>query len=215
MASMNPTAGSFNITPRMQRHFVTFAVQMPSKDVIRSMFAQIIEGHLRSFDPDVSKYASRIAEASIELHGLVANNFLPSAVKFHYQWNLRELSNITQGICRTLAEFYTNPLTMCRLWIHEVERVFSDRMVHQSDITKFDEMRVTVTKKYFEDQDMEVVETRPISYNAFMQFDSNEVGAYTPCATYEKLNKILVEKLGEHNESNPVMDLVLFNQAKP
>jgi len=30
-ACMNPTAGSFNITPRMQRHFVTFAVQMPSK----------------------------------------------------------------------------------------------------------------------------------------------------------------------------------------
>jgi hypothetical protein len=26
-AAMNPTAGSFNITPRMQRHFVTFAVQ--------------------------------------------------------------------------------------------------------------------------------------------------------------------------------------------
>jgi dynein heavy chain len=25
---MNPTAGSFNITPRMQRHFVTFAVQV-------------------------------------------------------------------------------------------------------------------------------------------------------------------------------------------
>ena len=34
-ACMNPTAGSFNITPRMQRHFVTFAVQMPSADIIR------------------------------------------------------------------------------------------------------------------------------------------------------------------------------------
>jgi hypothetical protein len=32
---MNPTAGSFNITPRMQRHFVTFAVQMPSADIVR------------------------------------------------------------------------------------------------------------------------------------------------------------------------------------
>jgi dynein heavy chain len=33
-ACMNPTAGSFNITPRMQRHFVTFAVQMPSADIV-------------------------------------------------------------------------------------------------------------------------------------------------------------------------------------
>ena len=34
-ACMNPTAGSFNITPRMQRHFVTFAVQMPSAEIVR------------------------------------------------------------------------------------------------------------------------------------------------------------------------------------
>ena len=34
-ACMNPTAGSFNITPRMQRHFVTFAVQMPHPDIVR------------------------------------------------------------------------------------------------------------------------------------------------------------------------------------
>ena len=213
MACMNPTAGSFNITPRMQRHFVTLAVQMPGKDVIRSVFAQIIEGHLSSFDPDVGKYAGKITDALIELHGSVANTFLPSAVKFHYQWNLRELSNVTQGICRALPEFYANPVTLCRLWIHEVERVFSDRMVHQTDITKFDEMRVAVTKKYFADENQEEVEARPISYNAFMKFDSNDEGAFCECATYEKLNKTLVEKLHEHNESNAVMDLVLFEQA--
>ena len=32
---MNPTAGSFTITPRMQRHFCTFAVQMPSTEDAR------------------------------------------------------------------------------------------------------------------------------------------------------------------------------------
>ena len=34
-ACMNPTAGSFTITPRMQRHFCTFAVQMPSLEDAR------------------------------------------------------------------------------------------------------------------------------------------------------------------------------------
>ena len=100
-----------------------------------------------------------------------------------------------------------------RLWIHECERVFSDRMTLISDIEKFDNMRVTVTKKYFEDQDMEAIEARPISYNAFIQHDSQDNGAYCPVDSYEKLNKTLVDKLNEHNESNAVMDLVLFNQA--
>jgi dynein heavy chain len=38
-ACMNPTAGSFTITPRMQRHFCTFAVQMPAPEDARCVCA--------------------------------------------------------------------------------------------------------------------------------------------------------------------------------
>jgi hypothetical protein len=40
VACMNPTAGSFQVTPRMQRHFATFAVQMPSVEIIRRAQSQ-------------------------------------------------------------------------------------------------------------------------------------------------------------------------------
>jgi dynein heavy chain len=43
-ACMNPTAGSFNITPRMQRQFVTLAVQMPGPDIVRSVYFQVRPG---------------------------------------------------------------------------------------------------------------------------------------------------------------------------
>ncbi|MEW5311809.1 MAG: hypothetical protein WDW38_003494 [Sanguina aurantia] len=49
VACMNPTAGSFNITPRMQRHFVTFAVQMPNAEIVRSIYFQVIDGHMGGF----------------------------------------------------------------------------------------------------------------------------------------------------------------------
>ena len=125
-ACMNPTAGSFNITPRMQRHFATFAVQMPSMDIsrqaarphehastlleagfviarvnahCRTIYSAILEGHLAmgGFDAGVAKLGPRLVEAMLELHRNVMHNFLPSAIKFHYQFNLRELSNITQA----------------------------------------------------------------------------------------------------------------------
>jgi dynein heavy chain len=38
------------------------------------------------------------------------NNFLPSAVKFFYQFNLRDMSSITQGLCRMIKEYYGEPL---------------------------------------------------------------------------------------------------------
>ena len=64
----------------------------------RSIYCSMVEGHLNqgSFDPEVIKLGPKLVDASIELHRHVMNNFLPSAVKFHYQFNLRELSNITQ-----------------------------------------------------------------------------------------------------------------------
>lgn len=41
VACMNPTAGSFNITPRMQRQFMTLAVQMPNAEIVRSIYFQV------------------------------------------------------------------------------------------------------------------------------------------------------------------------------
>ena len=46
-ACMNPTAGSFNITPRMQRHFATFAVQMPGAEIVRAIYDGNIEARLK------------------------------------------------------------------------------------------------------------------------------------------------------------------------
>ena len=61
----------------------------------------MVDGHLQQqgFDPEVIKLSGKLVDATIELHRHVMNNFLPSAVKFHYQFNLRELSSITQVGC--------------------------------------------------------------------------------------------------------------------
>ena len=58
----------------------------------------MVDGHLQQqgFDSEVVKLSGKLVDATIELHRHVMNNFLPSAVKFHYQFNLRELSSITQ-----------------------------------------------------------------------------------------------------------------------
>ncbi|KAK9866454.1 hypothetical protein WJX84_011662 [Apatococcus fuscideae] len=213
-ACMNPTAGSFHITPRMQRHFATFAVQMPGAELVRSIYFSMLDGHLsQGFEPEVAKLSTKLVDATIELHRHVMNNFLPSAVKFHYQFNLRELSNITQGLCRMTKEYFKEPVKVVRLWVHECERVLMDRMVNDTDMLKFGDFRINTTKKHFDDIPQAEVESRPLLFNNFMTMTADEIPIYNSVPGYEALRKTLDAKLAEHNESNTVMDLVLFQQA--
>ena len=58
---------------------------------------------------------------------------------------------LVQGLLRMTKDYYKEPVKVVRLWVHECERVLADRMINDTDMTKFNEFRVTVTKKYFDD----------------------------------------------------------------
>jgi len=57
------------------------------------------------------------------------------------------------------------------------------------------------------------VEARPLLYNNFMTVTADDTPIYNVVPGYEQLRKTLNDKLAEYNESNAVMDLVLFQQA--
>lgn len=91
-----------------------------------------------------------------------------------------------------------------RLWIHECERVFRDRLLSDADAAKFDEFRVGVTRKFFDELPggMAAVEERPLLFTSFMQ--QSEETSYMPVASYEALRKVLDDRLAEYNETNTV-----------
>jgi dynein heavy chain len=46
---MNPTAGSFTINSRLQRHFSTSAFGIPSDGSVKFILSQMLEGHFEHF----------------------------------------------------------------------------------------------------------------------------------------------------------------------
>jgi len=138
IGAMNPTAGSFILCERAQIRFSTFDCTMPDHADLETIYSQISEGHYMGFDDKVLDGMHTVVKAAINLLDHVSSRFLPSAVKFTYNWNMRELTNIFQGICLTKEEQYTKPQEVVRLFVHEAERVIGDRLVNDKDYQDFE-----------------------------------------------------------------------------
>ena len=211
---LNPTAGSFFIDRRLQRSYCTYSVSMPTSENLEYIFGSIISGHLLLFNPEVLKCAPKIVKATTEIHKLVADQFVPNAVKFHYIFNLRDISNIFEGILRSEAQYFTTPLLLIRLWMHECDRVFADRLITESDLTKYYEIKESVTKKWFDSENQDKLFAKPNIFTTFtLLSNDSDLRPYLGISDAQKLSSILQDKLSEYNESNPVMDLVLFDMA--
>lgn len=54
-----------------------------------------------------------------------------------------------QGLCRMTATHFKDALSCVRLWVHECERVYGDRLVSEADLAKFVDLRMSTTVKFF------------------------------------------------------------------
>ena len=59
--------------------------------------------------------------------------FLPMPGKSHYVFNLRDFARVVRGALLVPPARMTEPDKMIRLWIHEVYRVFNDRLTDDTD----------------------------------------------------------------------------------
>ncbi|XP_056325895.1 dynein heavy chain 9, axonemal [Danio aesculapii] len=214
VSCMNPTAGSFTINPRLQRHFCVFAMSFPGADALHSIYCSILSQHVRgeSFSVSVQKSCSQLVDLALALHQRITTAFLPTAIKFHYIFNLRDLSNIFQGILFCGSECLRTPQDLLKIYLHESSRVYRDKMLEERDFQLFDKLQEDTVKKIYEDVDALLQETRVM--NLFCHFSAG-VGEpkYLPVPTWSSLAHTLQEALEAHNELNPAMSLVLFEDA--
>ncbi|XP_069702004.1 dynein beta chain, ciliary-like [Periplaneta americana] len=216
VSCMNPTAGSFTINPRLQRHFCVFAVNFPTGEPLTRIYTQILEQHLSNpllrIQPSVLRIAPLLVSAALALHQKMTQQFLPTAVKFHYVFNLRDLSNIFQGMLYSIAECLPTPTDLIRLWMHEANRVYGDKLVDATDIDTFGKLVVeTVKKAGFEDLDDAQVFEKPLVYCHFAEgIGENK---YIHIKSWDHLTRLLQEALSQYNDLVAAMNLVLFEDA--
>ncbi|XP_055624142.1 dynein beta chain, ciliary-like isoform X3 [Toxorhynchites rutilus septentrionalis] len=215
VSCMNPTAGSFTIDPRLQRHFCVFAVSFPAGDPLYHIYYSILSQHLANplnkFTLPTQKICASLVSCALTLHLRMGQTFLPTAIKFHYVFNLRDLANIFQGMLFANGETCPDPNSLIRLWVHEATRVYSDKLVEDRDIETYRKLRADVVKKSFEEFDEGKVFSSPIIYCHFAEGLVDP--KYMPVANWESLNKTLEEAQANYNDMIGAMNLVLFEDA--
>uniref|UniRef100_A0A665X2B6 Dynein, axonemal, heavy chain 9 n=1 Tax=Echeneis naucrates TaxID=173247 RepID=A0A665X2B6_ECHNA len=208
VSCMNPTAGSFTINPRLQRHFSVFAMSFPGHEALSSIYNSILSQHLKGegFTVALQKSCPTLVQLALTLHQRISSTFLPNAVKFHYIFNLRDLSNIFQGILFCTSECLKVPADLLKIYLHECNRVYRDKLVEGKDFQAFDKLQV--------DTDMEETLEKTKEMNLYCHF-ARGLGEprYMAAESWSSLNKILLEVLDSYNEVNATLNLVLFEDA--
>jgi len=165
---------------------------MPGESDLSTIFGTILNGHLFSFDKKISNMAKNLTEASITLHKEMTSKFLPSAIKFHYNFTMRDLAAVFRGLLNCSSKEYKSTAQMSRLWYHEVMRVFSDRLISEVEVQRCKEIVMNVGKRFMED-DAEITYADPCTFTHFVAGDS--LSAYLPCEDTAKLKRVMEEKL--------------------
>ena len=170
-----------------------------------------MENPLNKFQFIVRKMCNNVVNATLQLHAKCSQQFSPTAVKFHYIFNLRDLSNVFQGMLFANNDCVQTPMELGKLWCHESQRVYRDKLADVKDLELFDKTQKDILKKAFDDIPEQEVLKQPLIYCHF----AKGIGEpkYMPISSWDILNKILTDALKGYNELNAAMDLVLFEDA--
>ncbi|CAK9833026.1 Dynein axonemal heavy chain 3 [Anthophora retusa] len=229
IAAMLPPGGGSNVvTTRLTRHMHVIGIDYFEEATMTKIFTSILDTHFaKGFVTEVSRLGKMIVNATMDIYLAAIKNFLPIPAKSHYTFNLRDFSRVIKGILLVPASRMKEPDKLIRLWIHEVYRVFHDRLVDDDDRetlfymvqhTCYDQLRQPLDKvlvRLLKDEEKEIKSShmRDLYFGNYIEPDADP-RVYDEVIDLNDLQEKMDYYLTEYNMlSKTPMSLVLFRYA--
>ncbi|GAB0196984.1 dynein axonemal heavy chain 10 [Grus japonensis] len=214
IAAMGKAEGGRNeVDPRFISLFSVFNIPFPSEQSLNLIYTSILKGHTTVFNESISAIADKITLCTLELYKMIIRDLPPTPSKFHYIFNLRDLSRVYNGLTLTTPERFQTVTQMVRVWRNECLRVFHDRLINEADKALVQSHIKNLIEANFRD-DLEQAMRDPILFGDFrMALSEGEPRIYEDIQDYDAAKALFQEILEDYNEVNIKMNLVLFDDA--
>ncbi|XP_065826535.1 dynein axonemal heavy chain 3-like isoform X2 [Oscarella lobularis] len=230
ISAMGPPGGGRNdITGRMTRHFSVIGIESFDDGTMTKIFTSIVDWHFaKGFDASFNRLGKVLVQATMEVYKSAVANFLPTPSKSHYVFNLRDFSRVVQGVLLAPSTNMTESDKLIRLWVHEVYRVFYDRLVDDSDRAFFfNIIKETLQSQFKMNIDRLMKHLQPQGSTSSVQDDDirsllfgNYINPESDAKIYDEvtdmgqLTEVMEHYLEEYNQmSKAPMSLVMFRFA--
>jgi dynein heavy chain, axonemal len=208
-----PGGGRNHVTPRFYRHFNIINYVDMSSESLTLIFDSIFTNYLSGFDESVASQASGLVKASVRLYETILAELRPTPTKPHYTFNMRDLSKVFQGMLMGDRRKITRDVDIARLWVHEANCVFGDRLISLDDKNWLrNKLEVTLAECTSIDVSKLWQESNDVIYADFM-IAGVDARVYEEVSLSD-LQPVVEDYLNEFNaESKQPMNLVLFKDA--
>lgn len=212
IAAMSPPGGGRQaISSRTQSRFVLLNITFPTHDTVTRIFGSMLKQKLEQFTNEVREMWLVLTESTVYFYNAIIRKMLPTPNKSHYLFNLRDISKVFQGLLRSCRELQTSRSLFLRLWVHEIFRVFNDRLVDDADQDWFINTINDTLGEYFEVTFHSLCPSKQCPL--FGNF-AHPQGFYEDLKL-ENLRLYMFDKLEEYNNFPGMsrMNLVFFKEA--
>uniref|UniRef100_A0A3B5KNF2 Dynein axonemal heavy chain 12 n=1 Tax=Takifugu rubripes TaxID=31033 RepID=A0A3B5KNF2_TAKRU len=221
-----PGGGRNSVTSRFLRHFNIFSINAFSDDTMVRIFSSIVSFYLKNneFSNEYFNVGNQIVTATMEVYKKAMLNLLPTPAKSHYTFNLRDFSRVIQGCLLVKKESVQNKHNMIRLFVHEVYRVYYDRLVDDTDRAWLYQLMKDILKTHFKESFEKVFDhlkkgsklveedLNCLLFGDYMTPDlEDDERLYAEVPSVETFSQVVRDCLVEYNQMNKNhMNLVIF-----
>eukprot|EP00958_Prasinococcus_capsulatus_P027403 scaffold5502_cov390-Prasinococcus_capsulatus_cf.AAC.6 len=213
LASMGHPGGARNpVDPRFTSLFSVLEIESPSASSLTRIYNSVLQVHLRSFKQDLHEVMA-LTGLTVRLYETILENLPPTPSRFHYIFNLRDLSRVYEGLTQAKVESFDTVAKFVRLWRNECLRIFHDRLISDEDKLMVSNTIESLIHDGFP-QASDSVLRDPILFGDYRSVLLREpLRQYEDLGGYDDIKPILENVLDEYNSCNSSLNLVMFRDA--